>query len=73
MRKSKRMSRDSLRESLEDKMEDLEDSINNKVLSETKKTYLELQFQDAEKLLSDLKSHDEDNSIERETYLSDYF
>ena len=73
IRKSKRMSRDSLIESLEDKMEDLTDNINNKVLSETERTYLELQFQDAEKLLSDLKSHDEDNSIERETYLSDYF
>ena len=73
IRKSKRMSCDSLIESLEDKMEDLKDSIDNKVLSETERTYLELQFQDAEKLLSDLKSHDEDNSIERETYLSDYF
>lgn len=73
IKKSKRMCRDSLIESLEEKMEDLNDSINNKVLSETDKIYLELQFQDTEKFLSDLKSHDEDNSLERETYLSDYF
>lgn len=73
IRKSKKISRDSLIESLEDKMEDLEDSINNKVLSETDKIYLELQFQDCEKFLSDLKSHDEDNSLEGETILDDYF
>lgn len=73
IRKSKKISRDSLIESLEDKMEDLEDSINNKVLSETDKIYLELQFQDCEKFLSDLKSHDEDNSLEGETTLDDYF
>lgn len=73
IRKSKKLSQDSLIESLEDKMEDLEDSINNKVLSETDKIYLELQFQDCEKFLSDLKSHDEDNSLEGETILDDYF
>lgn len=73
IRKSKKISRDSLIELLEDKMDYLEDSINNKVLSETDKIYLELQFQDCEKFLSDLKSHDEDNSLEGETILDDYF
>lgn len=73
IRKSKKISRDSLIESLEDKMEELEDSINNKVLSETNKIYLELQVQDIEKSLNDLKSYDEDNSIERKTILDDYF
>lgn len=73
IRKSKKLSRDSLIELLEDKREDLKDSINNKVLSETNKVYLELQFQDIEESLGNLKSYDEDNSIERETYLSDYF
>lgn len=73
IRKSKRLSQDSLIESLEDKMEDLKDNINNKVLSETDKIYLELQFQDCEKFLSDLKSQDEDNSLEGETILDDYF
>lgn len=73
IRKSKKLSRDSLIELLEDKREDLKDSIDNKVLSETNKVYLELQFQDIEESLSNLKSYDEDNSIERETYLSDYF
>ena len=73
IRKSKRMSRDSLIESLEDKMEELKDSINNKVLSETDMVYLELQFQDTEKYLNDLKSYEEDNSLDRETILNDYF
>lgn len=73
IRKSKRISRDSLIELLEDKMDYLEDSINNKVLSELDKTYLELQLQDSEKFLSNLKSYDEDNSMEGETMLNDYF
>lgn len=73
IRKSKRMSRDSLIESLEDKMEDLEDSINNKVLSETDIVYLELQLQDTKKYLSDLKSYEEDNSLDKDTILDDYF
>lgn len=73
IKKSKKISRNSLIELLEDRMEELEDSINNKVLSELNKTYLELQLQDIEKSLSDLKSHDEDNSMEGETFLDDYY
>lgn len=73
IKKSKKLSRDSLIESLEDKKEDLKDSINNKVLSETEMVYLELQLQDTEKYLSDLKSYEEDNSLDRETILDDYF
>lgn len=73
IRKSKKISRDSLIELLEDKREDLKDSIDNKVLSETNKVYLELQFQDIEESLSNLKSCDEDNSMDRETILDDYF
>lgn len=73
IKSSKRISRDSLIESLEDRMEDLKDNINNKVLSETNKIYLELQIQDIEESLSNLKSYDEDNSLEGETTLNDYF
>lgn len=73
IRKSKKLSRDSLIELLEDKREDLKDSIDNKVLSETNKVYLELQFQDTEKYLSNLKSYEEDNSLDRDTILDDYF
>ena len=73
IRKSKKISRDSLIELLEDKKEDLKDNINNKVLSETNKIYLELQLQDIEESLSNLKSYDEDNSLEGETVLNDYF
>lgn len=73
IRKSKKLSRESLIDLLGDKMENLEDSINNKVLSDLDRTYLELQLQDTEKFLSDLKSHDENNSMEGETFLNDYF
>lgn len=73
IRKSKKLSRDSLIESLEEKKEYLQDSINNKVLSETEQIYLELQFQDTEKYLSNLKSYEENNSLDQETVLDDYF
>lgn len=73
IRKSKKLSRDSLIESLEDKQEYLEDSINNKVLSELNKTYYELELEDIKQSLNNLKSYDEDNSIDRETILDDYF
>lgn len=73
IRRTKKLSRDSLIESLEEKKEELEDSINNKVLSDLDRIYLELQLQDIEKSLNDLKSYDEDNSMERKTILDDYF
>lgn len=71
IRKSKRISRESLIDSLENrKIEILEDI---KISSELEVLYLELELEDIEKSLSDLKSHEEDNSLEDETFLSDYF
>ena len=71
IRKFKKISRESLIDSLESRkseiMEDIKDCSNLEVL------YYELELQDIEKSLSDLKSHDEDNSLEDETFLSDYF
>lgn len=71
IRKSKRTSRESLIDLLESRkseiMEDIKDCSNLEVL------YYELELQDIEKSLSDLKSHDEDNSLEDKTFLSDYF
>ena len=71
IRKSKRISRESLIDSLESRkseiMEDIKDCSNLEVL------YYELELEDIEKSLSDLKSHDEDNSLQNETFLSDYF
>lgn len=71
IRRSKKISCESLIDSLEDrKMEILEDI---KISSELEILYLEIELQDIERSLSDLKSHDEDNSLENETFLSDYF
>lgn len=71
IRKSKRISRESLIDSLESRkseiMEDIKDCSSLEVL------YYELELEDIEKSLSDLKSHDEDNSLEDETFLNDYF
>ena len=71
IRRSKKISRESLIDSLESRkceiMEDIKDCSNLEVL------YYELELQDIEKSLSDLKSHDEDNSLEEETFLNDYF
>lgn len=71
IRKNKKLSRSSLIDLLEDRkreiLEDMEISSNLEVL------YLEMELQDIEQSLSDLKSHDEDNSLQNETFLSDYF
>ncbi len=71
IRRSQKKSRESLIDSLEDrKMEILE---NIKISSELEVLYLEIELQDIEQSLSNLKSCDEDNSLEDKTFLSDYF
>lgn len=71
IRKSKKLSRDSLIELLEDRkkeiLEDIEISSNLEVL------YLEIELQEIEEKLQELKTLEEDNSFENETFLSDYF
>ena len=71
IRKTRKISVESLIDSLESRrmeiLEDIEISSSLEVL------YLEMELQDIEKSLSDLKSHEEDNSMESETFLSDYF
>lgn len=71
IRRSKKISRESLIDSLESRkseiMEDIATASSLQVL------YYELELEDIEKSLSDLKSHDEDNSLQDETFLSDYF
>lgn len=71
IRKNKKLSRSSLIDLLESKkkeiLEDIEISSNLEVL------YLEIELQEVEKQLQELKTLEEDNSMERETFLSDYF
>ena len=71
IRKSKKISRDSLIDSLEDRkreiLEDIEISSNLEVL------YLEMELQDIKEKLQELKTFEEDNSMEDKTFLSDYF
>ena len=71
IRKSKKMSRDSLVDLLESrKMEILEDI---EISSSLEVLYLEIELQEIEEKLQELKTFEEDNSMEDKTYLSDYF
>lgn len=71
IRRSKKPSKDSLIDYLENRkddiLEDIEISSNLEVL------YLEIELQEVEAKLQELKSLEEDNSMEDKTYLSDYF
>ena len=71
IRKSKRISRESLIDSLEERrkeiIEDMEISSSLQVL------YLEMELQDIKEKLQELKTFEEDNSMEDKTFLSDYF
>lgn len=71
IRKSKKISRESLIDSLEERkkeiLEDIEISSSLEVL------YLEMELQDIEEKLQELKTFEEDNSMEDKTSLSDYF
>lgn len=71
IRRSKKPSKDSLIDYLEDRkseiLEDIEISSNLEVL------YLEIELQEVEEKLQELKTLEEDNSLENETFLSDYF
>lgn len=71
IRKNKKLSRSSLIDLLESRkkeiLEDIEISSNLEVL------YLEIELQEIEEKLQELKTFEEDNSMDNETYLSDYF
>lgn len=71
IRKSKKISYESLIDSLESRkseiMEDIKDCSNLEVL------YYELELEDIEKKLQELKTFEEDNSMEDKTFLDDYF
>lgn len=71
IRKTRKISVESLIDSLEERRKEIKEDIE--ISSELEVLYLEIELQDIEKSLSDLKSHDEDNSLEDRTLLSDYF
>lgn len=74
IRKSKRISRESLIDSLEERRKEIKEIKEDiEISSELEILYLEMELQDIERSLSELKSHDEDNSLEDKTFLSDYF
>ena len=71
IRKSKRPSKDSLIDYLEDRRNDILEDM--KISSELEVLYLEIELQEIEEKLQELKTLEEDNSLENETFLSDYF
>lgn len=71
IRRSKKLSRDSLIDYLEDRRNDILEDM--KISSELEILYLEIELQEIEKKLQELKTLEEDNSMNHKTYLSDYF
>lgn len=71
IRNNKTLSRDSLIDSLEDRRKEIQEDM--KISSELEVLYLEIELQEVEEKLQELKTLEEDNSMEDKTYLSDYF
>lgn len=71
IRKSKKMSRESLIDLLEERREEIKEDIE--ISSNLEVLYLEIELQEVEAKLQELKTFEEDNSMEDKTYLSDYF
>lgn len=71
IRRSKKPSKDSLIDYLEDRRNDILEDM--KISSELEVLYLEIELQDIDKKLQELKTLEEDNSMEDKTFLSDYF
>lgn len=71
IRKSKKISRDSLIDSLEERIKEIKEDM--KISSELEVLYLEIELQDIKEKLQELKTFEEDNSMEDKTFLSDYF
>lgn len=71
IRRSKRPSKDSLIDYLEDRRNDILEDM--KISSELEVLYLEIELQEIEEKLQELKTLEENNTLEDKTFLSDYF
>lgn len=71
IRRTKKPSKDSLIDYLEDRKRDILEDM--KISSNLEVLYLEMELQDIEEKLQELKTFEEDNSMEGKTFLSDYF
>lgn len=71
IRRIKKPSKDSLIDYLEDRKRDILEDM--KISSNLEVLYLEIELQEIEEKLQELKTFEEDNSLEDETFLSDYF
>ena len=71
IRRTKKPSKDSLIDYLEERRKEIQEDM--KISSELEVLYLEIELQEVEEKLQELKTLEEDNSMEDKTYLSDYF
>lgn len=71
IRRSKKTSRDSLIDSLEERIKEIKEDIE--ISSNLEVLYLEIELQEVEAKLQELKTLEEDNSMEDKTFLDDYF
>lgn len=71
IRNNRTLSRDSLIDSLEERIKEIKEDIE--ISSNLEVLYLEIELQEVEAKLQELKTFEEDNSLENETFLSDYF
>lgn len=71
IKKSKKPSKDSFIDSLEDRKREILEDI--KISSELEVLYLEMELQEIEEKLQELKTLEENNTLEDKTFLSDYF
>ena len=71
IRNNRTLSRDSLIDYLEDRRNDILEDM--KISSELEILYLEIELQEIEEKLQELKTLEENNTLEDKTFLSDYF
>lgn len=71
IRNNRTLSRESLIDLLEERREEIREDIE--ISSNLEVLYLEMELQDIEEKLQELKTLEEDNSLENETFLDDYF
>ena len=71
IRNNRTLSRESLIDLLEERREEIREDIE--ISSNLEVLYLEIELQEVEEKLQELKTLEEDNSLENETFLSDYF